>query len=243
MYNSFSVKEPLKECISKFVNPLFLAHNRVRTAIEKVLMPLISSKATCLDVGCGERPFEYLFHKGCYVGVDIENSGRSLHMKKPDYFYDGEILPFENESFDLVLSTQVLEHVPNPQKILNEMARVCKKGGFVVVSLPFVYQEHEEPYDFFRFTQFGINELLEKSGLKSEKILKDSSALETIAVIFSVYIIHNFIPKNKFIGYMFTLFLLLPVQYLAMLLSKIFPDNGQLYLNNIVLAKKTLNPC
>ncbi len=228
----------IKETIRKFINPIFLTHIRLKNSFIKIVEPIVFDGINCLDVGCGDRPYEYLFKKGSYIGIDIEDSGRSLDLKKPDHFYDGETFPFEDESFDMVISTQVLEHVPNPQLILNEMARVCKTGGCIVISLPFVYPEHEEPFDYFRFTQFGIAELLKKAGLKIQSISKDTSALETMATILCVYIIYNIIPKNKIISYIFTLFLLIPIQLFSMLLSKILPDNGQFYLNNIVHARK-----
>ena len=222
-------------------DPVFLTKHRLRRTLIAVLGPALQrggGGGRCLDVGCGDRPYEDLFAPRQYVGVDVKHSGRPVSMKQPDRFYDGKVLPYANDSFDLVMSTQVLEHVPDPLALLIEMARVCKPGGEIVVSLPFVYQEHEEPFDFLRFTSFGIAELLGRVGLQTLECRKDTTALETLAILLNVYVIHNLVPPIKGAGRVYALFFCAPVQLLAMLLAKILPDRGQLYLNLVVRARK-----
>lgn len=228
----------VKKYLNRIFDPVFLTQIRLKAALESTITPLAVDGVRCLDVGCGDRPYEYLFTHGSYTGIDVKDSGRPINMKQPDHFYDGNVFPFQNDSFDMVISTQVLEHVPDPLAMLKEMARVCKPGGGVVISLPFVYQEHEEPFDYFRFTRFGIEELLNKSGLRIETIIKDSSALETIAILINVYIIHNLVPRVRGFGCLYSLLFCFPIQLLAMIFSKILPDKGQLYLNLVVHAKK-----
>lgn len=228
----------VKKYLNRIFDPVFLTQIRLNAALKSTITPLAIDGVRCLDVGCGNRPYEYLFARGSYTGIDVEYSGRPLNMKQPDHFYDGNVLPFQNDSFDMVISTQVLEHVPNPLSMLKEMARVCKPEGVMVISLPFVYQEHEEPFDYFRFTRFGIAELLNKAGLRIETMKRDSGALETIAILANVYIIHNLVPGVRGFGHLFALFICLPIQLLAMILSKILPDQGQLYLNLVVHARK-----
>src|SRR3954467_9024295 len=171
------------------LNPVWLSEHKLRTEVQRAIRSIrFQPSARWLDVGCGMRPYESCFPPGSYVGVDIEASGRVPGLKAPDYFYDGQVLPFPANSVDGVISTQVLEHVPDPQALLAEMHRVIKPGGGLVISLPFVWQEHEEPYDFFRFTSFGIAELLKKTGFEIDSMVKDSGALETLAVTLNVYI-------------------------------------------------------
>jgi ubiquinone/menaquinone biosynthesis C-methylase UbiE len=110
-------------------NPIFITIIRLREALESIIMPLVKNGLNCLDVGCGDRPYEYLFKDGTYTGIDVEDSGRPINMKKPDYFYDGSQFTFKDAEFDLVICTQVLEHVPAPLLLLKEMARVCKPEG------------------------------------------------------------------------------------------------------------------
>ncbi len=219
-------------------DPCFLTRRRLQQVLTAVLVPAASRGGLCLDVGCGDRPYEGLFALGQYLGVDVEDSGRPLSMKQPDRFYDGKVLPYANDSFDLVMSTQVLEHVPDPLALLAEMARVCKPGGEIVVSLPFVYQEHEEPFDYYRFTSFGIAELLSRVGLQTVESLKDTTALETLAILTNVYVMSNLVPPLKGAGRVYALCFCAPVQLLAMLLAKMLPDRGQLYLNLVVRARK-----
>ncbi len=117
----------LKYYSSLCFDPIFLSRHRLNQSLIHIIKSLSKNVNSCLDVGCGDRPYEYLFIKDSYIGVDVQDSGRSLDMKQPDHFYDGHTLPFKDSSFDLVLSTQVLEHVPDSMALLEEMIRVCKK--------------------------------------------------------------------------------------------------------------------
>ena len=129
-----------------------------------------------LDVGCGEKPFESIFRPYVteYVGVEYtptfgatQTSARST---KPDFLYDGKTLPFEAQSFDTVISIQVLEHTPDPQHLLNEMARVVKKDGVVLVCVPFSFRLHEEPNDYFRYTLHGLRSMFDTAGLRVDEV-------------------------------------------------------------------------
>src|SRR5690606_18990030 len=97
---------------------------------------------------------------GSYVGLDIEVSGRDPSLKAPDFTYDGDVFPFADESYDGLLATEVFEHVPNPSTLLGEAYRVLRPGSCLIVSTPFAWREHEAPYDFFRYTSFGMARLL-----------------------------------------------------------------------------------
>lgn len=237
--------ERLKAIIKAFLpeilwNPIYLCEYSLRSEIRKEIKKaevVISDK--WLDVGCGLRPYECNFPAGCYVGVDVESSGRDDAMKIPDYFYDGRVLPFEAQQFDGVISTQVLEHVPNPRELLAEMYRVIKPGGNLIISLPFAWQEHEEPYDFGRFSSFGITELLKQAGFEIKSITKDTGAIESLAVMLNVYIINNLVLPIRGWGYLLVLLLCFPTQVLALVLQRLLPDQGKLYLNLVIHAQKT----
>jgi len=105
-----------------------------------------------------------------------------------------------------------------------------------------VWQEHEEPYDFSRFTSFGITELLRSSGFEIESVLKDTGAIEAMSVKLNVYIISSLIPPLPGVGRIVALTICFPIQLMAIILQKILPDSGQLYLNLVVRAKK-IAPC
>jgi SAM-dependent methyltransferase len=222
-----------------FWNPVYLCESSLRLEIEKAIKSFsITTSDKWLDVGCGLRPYEHHFPKNSYIGVDVEYSGRDKMLKSPDYFYDGNILPFPENSFDGVISTQVFEHVPNTRALIAEIHRVIKPGGGLVVSLPFMWQEHEEPYDFSRFTSFGITELLKQNGFEIESIVKDVGAIESLAVVLNVYIAYNLVPRIRGFGSLIAFTVGLPIQLIAWTLQRILPDRGQLYLNLIIRARK-----
>lgn len=118
-----------------------------------------------LDIGCGTKPYQKFFpHIKKYVGLDLPNT--PTQSSKIDVYGDALNLPFPNETFDSVLSTQTLEHVKDPQKMIFEIARILKKDGRVLLTAPLAWKIHNEPNDYFRFTPFGLQELFEKAGLE-----------------------------------------------------------------------------
>ncbi len=109
---------------------------------------------TLLDIGCGDKPYKNLFaNASSYIGLDIVDG--------PEVDVVGKAwnLPFEDNSFDVIISTQVLEHTEKVEKTVSEIQRVLKPGGKLFISAPFAFQEHGAPYDFWRFTQFGLRTL------------------------------------------------------------------------------------
>ncbi len=114
-----------------------------------------------LDVGCGQRPYEKSYFAGAasYVGVDYLTDRSS-----PDVVSSGLALPFFETSFDTVVSTEVLEHVPDPLVALKEMRRVLRPNGHLVLSAPYYWPRHEVPYDFFRYPYDGFTNLLKLAG-------------------------------------------------------------------------------
>lgn len=139
--------------------------------IKKYLMPLGSS-LDLLDFGCGTMPYKELFIKyvRSYNGADIKlNQARSY-----DIDLKTNRINAEDSSFDLVLSTQVLEHTSSPVDYLKEAFRVTKNDGFLIISTHGLYPYHPDPNDYWRWTASGLN-----------KILNDNSwkPLETIGII------------------------------------------------------------
>jgi SAM-dependent methyltransferase len=121
-----------------------------------------------LDLGCGNKPYKEWYGPltEYSIGCDAIQSSENL----VDTICLAHELLYESESFDTVFSTQVLEHVFEQQQMINEAARVLKKGGYLILSVPFTWELHEEPYDFFRLTKHGLKEMFEKSGLETEYI-------------------------------------------------------------------------
>jgi SAM-dependent methyltransferase len=133
------------------------------------------ARGRMLDVGCGDKPYEHFFapYVDSYIGVEHEatfsQTNAASSDRKPDVLYDGGRLPFEDASFDTVMSIQVLEHTPAPQLLVDEMCRVLAPGGLLILCAPFSFRLHEEPYDFFRYTPHGLRSMLAGAGLEIEE--------------------------------------------------------------------------
>jgi SAM-dependent methyltransferase len=118
-----------------------------------------------VDFGCGNRPYEVFFRTTAnqYIGVDVvQNQFGTVD----EIVASGQRLPFSDSSIDTVLSTQTLEHVAEPLWYLGETARVLRPGGHLILTCPGTYMLHEEPHDYYRFTEFGLRHLLSTSGLE-----------------------------------------------------------------------------
>lgn len=112
-----------------------------------------------LDVGCGSRPYdEYLCGLKKFSCDLVSNRGDLdvICMATP--------LPFSDKCFASVLCTEVLEHVPDPHKVIKDFYRILKPKGRILISVPNWWPPHELPYDFFRYPERGFRFLLESNG-------------------------------------------------------------------------------
>ena len=217
-----------------FVNPFYFARKGLCDAITEYA-PLLSGRL--LDVGCGSQPYRPLFAVDAYVGLDID-SETSRKRGVADYLYDGKIFPFADSSFDAVLCNQVLEHVFNPDEFLGEIARVLKPGGKLLLTVPFVWDEHEQPNDYARYSTFGLRALLEKQGiriLQHKKLGADASILFQLANAYLFKIMQG-LPKP--IKLLLTGSVIAIINVFGLLASRLLPGNPDLYLDHAVIAEK-----
>lgn len=142
--------------------------SNIKSAVEKAYASIDISPLKVLDLGCGHKPYSDLFKDSCYIGLDI-----SIVNTSPDVLADSSNLPIKSASVDIVLSTQVLEHVPEPPFLIREAYRVVKPGGILILTAPFYGPLHEEPYDFYRFTKYGLEHLIRKAGFTHYEICAD----------------------------------------------------------------------
>ena len=178
------------------INPVYIVHSGLFKYINKFAPQM---KGSVLDFGCGSKPYENLFiNSDEYIGCDIEVSGHDHHDSNIDYLFDGKKLPFANDRFDSVVSFEVLEHVFNLPEILQEINRVTKTSGTFLISVPFAWHEHEAPYDFGRYTSFGMTHILREHGFQVIEYNKTTTHFLTICQLFVSYLVQNIAPKNKF---------------------------------------------
>jgi SAM-dependent methyltransferase len=117
------------------------------------------AKGDLLDVGCGESPYINLFKPKVsrYIRTDWT---KSFHGLDGIQVYSSALnLPFKAETFDTVLCTEVLEHTFNPERVIEEIIFVLRKGGVAILTTPFLFWIHEEPYDYFRPTKFFFQQV------------------------------------------------------------------------------------
>lgn len=137
--------------------------------VRKVVEQVPSGKRV-LDAGAGECSFKRFFAHAEYIAIDFAQGDSSWNYSNLDVIGRLEELPFPNASFDHVLSIVVLEHTPQPLRVIEEFRRILKPGGMVHMVVPHMWEEHQRPFDFFRFTSSGIRYLLEGSGFRIRKI-------------------------------------------------------------------------
>lgn len=216
------------------INPFYFARKGLLAGLQEFFPRL---DKTVLDVGCGRKPYRDFIPAVTYLGLEIDTP-RSRVMSKADAFYDGGTLPFANSSFDAVLCSQVFEHVFTPAEFLQEICRVLRPGGCLLLAVPFVWDEHEQPHDFARYSSFGLNALLQRAGFVVELQRKTNADARTLFQLLNAYIFKITRTRSRWISWFVMLGLMAPVNLLGILLGMILPSNSDLYLDNIVIARK-----
>jgi SAM-dependent methyltransferase len=137
--------------------------SELRLKLEYVIATYIASsrrRPVMVDVGCGSMPYKRLFapHVERYIGVDIaENEAADIHLTALG-------IPIDDAYADLLLSTQVLEHVDSPEMYLRECYRILKKGGLLVLSTHGYWVYHPCPTDYWRWTSDGLSTTIARAG-------------------------------------------------------------------------------
>jgi SAM-dependent methyltransferase len=127
-------------------------------------------RGVLVDLGCGTAPYrDYLStFVDCYLGVDWS---ASFHGIRADVVADlNRPLPLDDGVADTVLSLSVIEHLREPASMLVEAHRILRPGGHIVLMVPFMWHVHEAPYDYFRFTRYGLLHLFEKAGFRDIEV-------------------------------------------------------------------------
>ena len=174
------------------------------------------AKGRVLDLGCGDKPFYPFIKEQVEEYIAVDHPGTPHSKEHIDFFASAYELPFKDNYFDVVLLTQVIEHLERPETGLIEIHRVLKEKGVLIISWPFLYPIHEAPRDFFRYTKYGMKYLAEKAGFLIKKLIPVSGFWITYFSFLSIYILR----KSK-LFYFLLIPLLFLFKYICILLEMI----------------------
>lgn len=173
-----------------------------------------------VDLGAGSSPYKnfILSTANSYTAVDWS---KSLYETNLDIIADlNDYLPLDSDKYDTVLSFSVLEHLKEPQLHLNEAYRICKNGGKIFIQVPFQWAVHEAPYDYFRFTKYGLQYILGKAGFVDIKIEAQAGFFTTLSMKIN-YFGTRFLKGPKFVIFIIKNFFLKPLWFLTQISAPI----------------------
>jgi SAM-dependent methyltransferase len=163
-------------------HPNRLAHNWLTyDAMDKGLIAFADLyRGELIDLGAGFASYRdfFLQHADNYIAVDWPNS---YHDTKVNVFADlGVGFPLKSEIADTVVALSVLEHIREPQNFLEEACRILKPGGALILQVPWQWSIHEAPHDYFRYTPYGLEHLLARTGLAELRVEPQSGFFSMI---------------------------------------------------------------
>lgn len=162
--------------------------NRLILDLNRRIAASIPYRGRVLDLGCGTAPYRELILQTAdeYIGVDWDNGPHDrgnvdvvADLTKP--------LPFDDGFADIVVAFQVMEHLPEPRRFLEECRRIVRPGGLIVLVTPFMWQVHEAPHDYFRYTRFGLEHLLDQAGFESIHVEETTGFWQTWILKFNYH--------------------------------------------------------
>jgi len=189
-----------------FINIPFSSDNLDRYFIRISILKALKSnlpdfKDRLLDVGCGKMPYRDFIKENSkitdYIGLDIDTALCYDENIKPDYTWDGKVMPFGNNTFDTVMATEVLEHCPEPVQVLKEIYRVLDNDGFLYLTVPFLWPLHETPHDEYRYTPYSLERLLKEAGFRNIVIKATGGWHASLAQLLGLWVRRSGISDRK----------------------------------------------
>ena len=192
--------------------------------------------SSVVDVGCGEQPFRELLKEkqAKYCGVDIKQNT----MRTVDVISTAENLQIEDDIIDLVLCLEVLEHVNDVKKVVGEIKRILKPGGYCIITTPFIYPLHEEPYDNQRLTVYGLLNVVRQNQLEVVHFAKIGNEIEVFASMFNITV-DNLISVDNLLCKVIRTLIRLPTNLFSLFISCVVKRYlpKKYYLNTVLIFK------
>jgi ubiquinone/menaquinone biosynthesis C-methylase UbiE len=169
---------------------------QILTIYQHIKKELPELKGKVLDVGCGQSPYKFLLNttETEYKGIDVIEATSFDYVNKDITLFDGENIPFEDNTFDAVICTEVLEHAYNHQKLVDEMYRVCKPHAKAIITIPFSTRYHYIPHDYFRYTPSALKNIFAK--FSTTEIIPRGTDITSICAKIIVLFSRNVIPNS-----------------------------------------------
>lgn len=181
-------------------------HKIIGNAYEPVIRN--NSKGKLLDLGCGDVPYFHMYKDSVDEVICIDWGNSSLDISHLDIEADLNLgLPMiESETFDTIICTDVFEHIYNPELLFNELGRVLKPSGKLILAVPFLYWIHSSPHDHHRYTHFKLRNFCESRGLEVLSLASYGGLPEIIFdLIYKGYNFYNLPFKGVFLKLFFNL--------------------------------------
>jgi len=223
--------------VGLIINPFFFARRGLLHEMQPYFQEL---KGEVLDVGCGRKPYRGFVPAVRYVGIELDTP-ELREIGEADVYYSAGRFPLADQSFDGALCSQVLEHIFEPAAFLQEIRRVLRPGGVLLLTTPFVWDEHSQPYDFGRYSSFGLRHLLEAAGFEiiaQRKTCADGRALVQLAAGYLFKVLRS---RNRWLNRVTQFLIIAPVNVVGGALAWLVPGNPDFYLDNVVLARRSVS--
>lgn len=157
---------------------------------------------TVLDVGCGAQPFRGLLPDGTrYHGIDTINAKEHFGYELPDVrYFEGSRWPVEDAGADVILCTEVLEHVFDVEAFLQEARRCSRPRGMLVLTVPFAARWHYAPHDYWRFTPSSLALLLDQAGFTDVRVYQRGNPITVAAYKAMALLLPIIMPQTNHIA-------------------------------------------
>lgn len=226
------------------IHPQWLVYRQEKTTRHMIKTHIYGK---VLDIGCGDRWVERTIEKpNDYFGLDYPGTVNLGYRGTPSIFGDGQCLPFADQSFDCVTLLDVLEHMPAPYSAVAEAWRVLKVDGVILIQVPFLYPLHDEPFDFQRWTRYGLQKVCTASGFEVLQFSAVSHPVSTATSLLSIALTKSLLDgiaaKRLAIAVFAPIILaLIPLANICgWLISQWLPSSEIMPLSYILLAKKKI---